>query len=137
MIPSYYCSKGVGLVSGISVGEGIGGGVGEGIGGGVGVGVVIGGGVGVGVVIGGGVGVGIGGGVVTAGGDDVVGLWNGFVDDVFGWSYQILSCPAFGLVATSNIEGNKGLGAPQNPLFMFPNIFLVRLIAKQRCLSTV
>ncbi|GKG67051.1 hypothetical protein Tco_0721472, partial [Tanacetum coccineum] len=47
------------------------------------------------VGIGGGVGDGIGGG-----GDVDVGIGGG------------VSCPAIGLVATSNIEGNKGLGAP-------------------------
>ncbi|GKF80367.1 hypothetical protein Tco_0238969, partial [Tanacetum coccineum] len=83
--------------------------------------VGIGGGVGVGVVI--------GGGVVTAGGDDVEGA-GGVDDDGLDGATTSCSCPIIGLVATSNIEGNKGLGAPRNPLFMFPNIFLVRLTAK-------
>ncbi|GJZ80963.1 hypothetical protein Tco_0645957 [Tanacetum coccineum] len=80
-------------------------------------------GVGVGVWIGGGV------GVVMTGGDDVDGT--GGVDED-GWDVATASCscPAFGLVATSNIEGNKGLGAPRKPLFIFPKIFLVRLTAR-------
>ncbi|GKF34176.1 hypothetical protein Tco_0107376 [Tanacetum coccineum] len=71
-----------------------GGGVGVGIGGGVGVGID--GGVGIGID--GGVGVGIDGGVgvVIDGGVGV------------------------GLVATSNIEGNKGLGAPPKTPFHIP-----------------
>ncbi|GKG19713.1 hypothetical protein Tco_0376812, partial [Tanacetum coccineum] len=35
------------------------------------------------------------------------------------------SCPALGL-AIDNIAGNKGLGTPLKPLFMFPKIFLVK-----------
>ncbi|GJS66803.1 hypothetical protein Tco_0681367 [Tanacetum coccineum] len=97
-------------------GGGGGGDVGVGIGGGIGVG--IGGGVGVG--IGGGVGVGIGGGVGVGGVDEEG--WDG--------ATAACSCPALGLVATSNIEGNKGLGAPLKPLFIFPKIFLVRLTAR-------
>ncbi|GKG56357.1 hypothetical protein Tco_0577432, partial [Tanacetum coccineum] len=93
--------NGVGSVSGIGVGVGIVGGVG--IGGGVGVGVRI--------VSGGGIGGGVG--VVMTGGDDVDGT-GGVVDDD-GWdgATTSCSCPAFGLVATSNIAGNKGLGAPR------------------------
>ncbi|GKG38327.1 hypothetical protein Tco_0460039, partial [Tanacetum coccineum] len=68
---------------------------------------------GVGVEIGGGVGIGIGGGVgvVIAGGDDVEGT-GGVDDDGWDAATTSCSCPAIGLVATSNIKGNKGLGAP-------------------------
>ncbi|GKG43603.1 hypothetical protein Tco_0482696, partial [Tanacetum coccineum] len=106
--------NGVGSVSGIGVGVGIVGGVG--IGGSVGVEIT------------GSVGIGGGIGIEITRGDDVDGTW-GVDDDGWGGATASCSCLAFGLVATSNIEGNKGLGAPRKPLFIFPNIFLVRLTA--------